>query len=678
MRTIIYICFLFIVLVPGLQADGLMLPANEDYPKDLLRSRLTKVEINIDGIIARVSVYQEFVNEWDQAVDAVYNFPLPVNARATQFLYWYDDQIYTAILKVKEQATNPGTGEGGIAAEINNYIGYNGLKIALKNIPAGKVQKVQLDYIQLVDYYQGSCTFEYPLETGDFITYALDHLEFGINISSNSDLSGFEVPNFPEPEVHYSQLDSLSIRVVAPKAYLNKNFQITFDTVIDNMTVDFYSVNNDTDAGHFGLFLRPPNQVTADNLLPRRLIFLLSNTTQMFGYKLNQSIAAIDNALDDLAEGDEFNIGVFNYSVQFWRSAPVSATGENIASARAYLAGITSRYGSNMQLALEQSMNQIFNDLKSNAIVIFSDGFSYIDPVIISGQNTHHTGVFPIAIGDDFDFARLEMLAAYNYGFVTYISLDDNINLKMSHLMCQVTQPILKDVVMEYGKGDLSEVMPVKIPSTYAGTYFYMTGRYENPGSSALSIGGISSKGPVAYDFVLDFRSETSGYKFIESLWAKQMIEYLEWQIEIYGETPELKERLIEISLAYNIRCRYTAYVADYETIYPPSFIVTADENLLPEYSHLVCNYPNPFNPSTTIVFYISPEQVNSQPKLIRIYNALGQLVFVIDLSPYGAGYHEIKFSGRDWRGVDLPSGVYFVHLQAGSERSMLRMVLVR
>jgi hypothetical protein len=250
--------------------------------------------------------------------------------------------------------------------------------------------------------------------------------------------------------------------------------------------------------------------------------------------------------------------------------------------------------------------------------------------------------------------------------------------LKMSQLMGQITQPILKDVVMEYGKGDLSDILPEKIPSTYAGTYFFMTGRYENPGSSALSIAGTSSKGPQAYDFMLDFRSETSGYKFIESLWTKQMIEYLEWQIEIYGETEELKEKLIEISITYNIRCRYTAYVADYETEYTSLIFVSHQDRIVPEHSHLVQNYPNPFNPVTTIVFYISPTTAKSGPQLIRIYNVLGQLVYVIDLSPYGPGYHEVRFNGSDWNGNALPSGVYFVVMQAGSEQSMMRMTLLR
>jgi Ca-activated chloride channel family protein len=666
------------MLVSDLFSDGLMMPADEGYPKEFLRSRLTKVSVDIDGVVARVSVYQEFVNEGEQDVDAVYSFPLPVNARATQFLYWYEDVIYTAVLKVKEQATNPGTGEGGIVAEVNEYIGMNGIKIALMDIPAGKIQKVQLDYIQLVDYFQGSCTFQYPLETGDFITYPLDHLEIDINVKSNSLLNGFEIPDFSDIRILNSSENSFSVQVVDPKSYLNKNIKLTYHTLVDQMEVDFYSVSNDTIPGHFGLFLHPPNQVPADSLLPRRIIFLLSNSSLMFGYKLNQSISAVERTIEGLSENDEFNIGVYNYITQFWQSSPVQASQENIDLAKVYLAEISNGSGSNMHFALEQCLNQIPDNLNNNAIVIFTDGFSYMDPVEIGTTNTNKTGIFPVAIGDNFNFARLEMLAAYNYGFVTYIDLDDNMNLKMSNLMGQITQPILKDVTMEYGKVDLSDILPQKIPSTYAGTYFLMTGRYQNPGNSALSIAGTSKSGQQAYDFMLDFRSETRGYKFIESLWAKQMIDYLEWQIEIYGETEELKNQLIEISLSYNIRCRYTAYIADYETEYPSPIHQIDDQGVFPQHSHLVQNYPNPFNPVTTIVFYISPQGVTSGPRLIKIYNVLGQLVYLIDLSKFGPGYHEIKFNGLDWKGNPLPTGVYFVSLQIGSEQSMMRITLLR
>lgn len=54
------------------------------------------------------------------------------------------------------------------------------------------------------------------------------------------------------------------------------------------------------------------------------------------------------------------------------------------------------------------------------------------------------------------------------------------------------------------------------------------------------------------------------------------------------------------------------------------------------------------------------------------------QLVYIIDVSEFGPGFHEIQFSGLNWHGNPLPTGIYFVLLQIGSEQSMIRMTLLR
>ena len=179
------------------------------------------------------------------------------------------------------------------------------------------------------------------------------------------------------------------------------------------------------------------------------------------------------------------------------------------------------------------------------------------------------------------------------------------------------------------------------------------------------------------FDFLLDFTAATDTLKFTELLWAKEMIEYLEWMIEIYGETVERKDQLIELSLKYNIRCRYTAYVADYRSEYT-SVETMVSAPAIATSSRLIGNYPNPFNPSTTIQVYISPADVFSGPRMIRIYNTLGQLIFVIDLSRYGPGYHTVRFGGTDFSGRYLPSGNYIVVLQTGTGVSSMRITLIR
>jgi hypothetical protein len=80
-------------------------------------------------------------------------------------------------------------------------------------------------------------------------------------------------------------------------------------------------------------------------------------------------------------------------------------------------------------------------------------------------------------------------------------------------------------------------------------------------------------------------------------------------------------------------------------------------------------NYPNPFNPATTIR-YALPQR--SQVTL-SVFNTLGQLVSTLANEGEQAGYHEVKFDGSN-----LPSGVYFYRLQAGSLVQTRKLLLIR
>ena len=668
--------FTFIVVLATcpLLADGLLLPTAEDYPKDFLRNRMTHVTVKINGLVAETEVYQEFKNEWNQPVDAVYSFPLPPDARATQFLYWADDTIYRAVLQVREQATNPGTGEGGIFAEVNKYIGRNGIKVALKDIPAGEVQKVKLYYISQCDFYAGETTYRFPLDTRDFVTFPLDHLQFSLLINSNSPIKSYVCPSHPDFIVTKEDSNHLHIEMKKPKAYIAQDFEFIFHTEQKKMGVDFYSVDNDSVDGHFVLNVRPQNVAADQDVFRRRVIFVLSNSSNMFGAKLNQAVKAIESSLALLSERDVFNILVYNQNVEKWQALPVEATAANIQAAGNFLQGITSAWGSRLDLALDQVMDQIGDDTYSSSILVLSDGRSPIDPRAIENKNSHNAGIFPIGIGTDIDYMRLEMLAALNYGFTTYFDNEDNIYSGMERLFQKISQPIMKDVRMEFGRVQPHDILPGKIPSAYAGSAFCIAGRYANPSESALSMAGLSVNGTTAFDFRLDFSSATTGYKFAEYIWAKEKIDELEREIEIYGETTALREQLIAYSLQYNIRCRYTAYVADYESEFTDAQ-VDRDPAVVVPTSYVINNYPNPFNPGTTINFYIASVDVN-KTKLIKIYNVLGQLVAVLDVTHLDAGVHSIRFDGVDCFGNPLPSGQYFVRLHVGDQMSTLRITL--
>jgi M6 family metalloprotease-like protein len=80
-------------------------------------------------------------------------------------------------------------------------------------------------------------------------------------------------------------------------------------------------------------------------------------------------------------------------------------------------------------------------------------------------------------------------------------------------------------------------------------------------------------------------------------------------------------------------------------------------------------NYPNPFNPSTTIRYGLPYKSVVQ----LNIYNALGQQVDLLVHGEQEAGYREAHFDGGN-----LPSGVYFYRLQAGTFVETKRLLLIR
>ena len=80
-------------------------------------------------------------------------------------------------------------------------------------------------------------------------------------------------------------------------------------------------------------------------------------------------------------------------------------------------------------------------------------------------------------------------------------------------------------------------------------------------------------------------------------------------------------------------------------------------------------NFPNPFNPETTI----EVELAEDGPAILTVYDILGQAVAKPFAGNFTRGRYSVLFSGRD-----LPSGVYVYQLEAGAFVDQKKMVLLK
>lgn len=93
------------------------------------------------------------------------------------------------------------------------------------------------------------------------------------------------------------------------------------------------------------------------------------------------------------------------------------------------------------------------------------------------------------------------------------------------------------------------------------------------------------------------------------------------------------------------------------------------DENNPPDMFQLSQNYPNPFNPSTRIQY-----SVNSTKNVtLKVYNLLGIEIATLVNEEKSAGEYNVEFNGSN-----LPSGIYFYEMKAGSLTQTRKMILLR
>ncbi len=93
------------------------------------------------------------------------------------------------------------------------------------------------------------------------------------------------------------------------------------------------------------------------------------------------------------------------------------------------------------------------------------------------------------------------------------------------------------------------------------------------------------------------------------------------------------------------------------------------DESFTPNKCKLLQNFPNPFNPTTTIIYRI--------PELsfvtLKVYDVLGNEIKTLVNEEKTAGNYEIDFGGKE-----LPSGVYFYKLNSNNFSMTKKMILIR
>ena len=153
-----------------------------------------------------------------------------------------------------------------------------------------------------------------------------------------------------------------------------------------------------------------------------------------------------------------------------------------------------------------------------------------------------------------------------------------------------------------------------------------------------------------------------------------------EWLLETTDPDPWLEGRFLEFALLGDPVTSGTEpdgdemILDDVVVYYIDDTAVEADIKTSPIEFSLADNYPNPFNPSTTIEYSLQKGGYVA----VDVYSVTGQLVQTLVNGYQAPGMHSVAFNGIDANGRVLPSGIYFCTLANDAQSITNKMILTK
>ncbi len=134
------------------------------------------------------------------------------------------------------------------------------------------------------------------------------------------------------------------------------------------------------------------------------------------------------------------------------------------------------------------------------------------------------------------------------------------------------------------------------------------------------------------------------------------------------------QDQLIRVAFRCTSSQTFFAMIDDIMIMNDGAVLEGEEQVFVPTTTTLRGNYPNPFNPTTSISF----DMKENGPVTIDVYNVLGQKVARIAEGDYSAGRHSVVWNGDDANGTQVSSGVYFYKMQSGTYTKSKKMILMK
>ena len=408
-----------------------------------------------------------------------------------------------------------------------------------------------------------------PLNTEKFSAKPIKNVSVKVDLESKRPLKSIYSPSH-SVEVKRDGPNRATVGYEASDVQPDTDFALYFAPEKDEIGVNLLTHRRSDEDGYFLLLASPGVDVKEKQVVMKDVAFVLDTSGSMAGKKLEQAKKALQFCVENLNDGDRFEIIRFSTEVEPLFDKLVEATKANRTKAEDFIKDLKPIGGTAIDDALHKALALRPGEGDRPFVVIFlTDGRPTIgttdeDQIVadVKKASEGHTRIFCFGIGTDVNTHLLDRITEDTRAVSQYVLPEEDLEVKVSNFFSKIKEPVLANPTLKF-TGDIraTKLYPSPLPDLFKGEQLVLVGRYSGKGDSAVIVEGTVNGTARKFTYEVKFPGESDENEFIPRLWATRRVGYLLDEIRLHGENAELRDEVTELARKYGIVTPYTAYL---------------------------------------------------------------------------------------------------------------------
>lgn len=560
-------------------------PIPRPTPEQSYKIKELEVNVNLQDQIAKIQVSQSFVNTGSRQMEVSFIFPLPYDGAVDRMTFMLDGKEVDAKLMTAADARR--IYEGYVRRNqdpaLLEWIGTGMFKTSVFPVPPGATRKVTLKFSQICRQHAGLTELTFPLSTAKYTAEPVEQVKIQVNVQSQAKIKNVYSPSHAI-DIKRPTDNNAVVSYTGNKEIPTADFRLLYDVGDKALGANVISYKpTESDDGYFLLLVSPEIKRSQDKPLTKTVVFVVDRSGSMSGKKIEQAKGALRFVLNNLREGDLFNIVAYDSNVESFRPELQKFNDESRTAALGFVEGLYAGGSTNIDGALNTAFAQLQDDSRTNYIVFLTDGLPTAgernEAKIADNakqRNKVHARVFSFGVGYDVNSRLLDKLSRLCFGQSQYVRPSEDIETHVSQLYARIGAPAMKDISITVDAEDfpadrgslVNRIYPRDAYDLFAGDQLVLVGRYKKGGAAKITIKGTvdGTKHELHFPVQLTNKSHDETFAFAEKLWAMRRVGEIIDEIDLQGKNQELINELVALATRHGLVTPYTSFLADENT----------------------------------------------------------------------------------------------------------------